>query len=154
MMKQSMLYSFCLLICLACNSNKATSQSHTKNEIKMETSIEKAIEDFVKGGDTQDVAQLETVLHPEFRTSVNQFKGADGVTVLNRDAYLGMIRDKKLGGTPRSFEVRYFKNYGHTASAELHMESSVLVFDNFLSLVQDKSGKWWVIADAATAKPK
>lgn len=138
----------------ACSIGQNNAKEAGNAKAGIDPAIEKAIKDFVKGGDEQNIALLETVLHPAFRVTVNQFMGSDDVTVLDRATYIALIQDKKMGGLERSFDLISFKTFGHTASAEMHMESDELIFNNFLSLIQDKTGKWWVLADAAVAQPK
>jgi Putative lumazine-binding len=133
---------------------KAESEPAKTATATIDPAVEQVVKTFVRGGDTRDVALLESVLHPEHRVTINQFMGGDGVTALNREVYLGMIREGKIGGQPRTFSITGFQTLGHTAQAQVHMESAQLSFDNFLSFVQDKTGKWWLINDAATAKPK
>ncbi len=154
-------FFFILTFCMMSNSScgqkaqaNATDVTQKPSTPAIDPAILTAIEGFIKGGDTRNVALLESVMHTEFRTTVNQFMGGDGVTVLGRDLYLGMIREGKFGGIPRTFQIVDSQSLGHTAHVQVHMESDELIFDNFINLVQDKAGKWQLLSDAATAKPK
>jgi hypothetical protein len=139
----------------ACSQKKADSAtSVTPATAMINPEVQNAIEIFVKGGDTQDVAMLEGVLHPDYRITINQFMGGEGVTIMKREDYLGMIAAKKLGGKPRSIEVKNFQIANHTAQVYIGMESAELIFNSFITLVQDKSGKWSIINDAVVAQPK
>ncbi|WP_373548525.1 nuclear transport factor 2 family protein [Haliscomenobacter sp.] len=124
------------------------------NADKLDSAIAEAVEAFIKAGDRQDITLLESVLHPEYRSTINQFMGQENVTVIPREVYLKLVQDGKIGGSPRSYQIVHAASLGHTAQVQVHMESAQLVFNNFLSLVQDTKGKWWLINDAATAKPK
>jgi Putative lumazine-binding len=140
----------------ACNQQSPASatESAMPKPIVLDAAIEQAITGFITGGDTRNVPLLESVMHPDFRTTVNQFMGGEGVTILDRATYLGMISQGKFGGIPRTLQVVHFTSFGHTALVQVHMESTELAFDNFLLVVQDKGGKWQILNDAAVAKPK
>jgi hypothetical protein len=153
---------FILLFCtgsMVCFAQK--SQTKTKSKAmtstvnpKIDPGIEIALSSFIKGGDERDTAKLESILHADYRSTINQFMGQEGVSIINREVYLSLTRDGKIGGLPRTYQVVQYQSLGHTAHVQVHMESAQLIFDNFLSFVQDKTGKWWLINDAATAKPK
>jgi Putative lumazine-binding len=152
----TLLFCTCSIVCTAQELQpkpNSTNMTSTVNS-KMDPGIEIALNAFIKGGDEVDIAKLESVLHPDYRSTINQFMGQEGVTILNRGTYLSMTRDGKIGGSPRTYQVVQYQSLGHTAHIQVHMESAKLIFDNFLSFVQDKAGKWWLINDAATAKPK
>jgi hypothetical protein len=140
----------------ACSQKKAETTTETVKVVApvLDPAVQKAIETFVKGGDAQDVKMLESVLHPDYRVTINQFMGGDGVTIMKREDYLGMIAAKKMGGKPRTMEVKNFQTVNHTAQVHVGMESSELIFNSFITLVQDKSGKWSIINDAVVAQPK
>lgn len=154
---KKVIYVFALLSLtfnFACSQKKAETQTVQVLPIVVEEPILATLHTFVKGGDEQNVAMLEKVLHSDYRISVNQFMGGEGVTIMKREDYLGMMRDKKIGGKARSFEVKSFQKINHTAQVHLHLESSELIFDNFLILVQDKAQQWTIVSDAVVAKPK
>jgi Putative lumazine-binding len=137
----------------ACGQKNANTESVT-TKTSIDPAIEQTVIAFVKGGDLQDVSMLEGVLHADYRVTINQFMGGEGVTVMKREDYLGMIRDKKMGDKARSYDIKNLQIVNHTAQLQLHMESSELIFDSFVTLVQNKAQKWSILSDAVVAKPK
>ena len=119
-----------------------------------EANIRQQVAAFIQAGDERDIASLEELLHSDFRVVVNQFMGGDGVTLIAKEAYLGMIRDEKIGGVERQLEFRHISIHGHTAAAEIRLESEAAAFDSFITLIQDKQGQWRIISDAAVFQPK
>ncbi len=119
-----------------------------------ESALKERVSTFIEAGDTRDLSALEEVLHADFRVLVNQFMGGPDVTLINKEAYIGMVRDEKIGGLARSIEFRHLSIHDHTAVVEVHLESEAALFDSFITLVKDQEGQWQVISDAAYFQPK
>ncbi len=62
-----------------------------------EERIEKAMLDFIKGGDHRDVTLLDQVLHKDFRVTNNGFMGKPGVVVIDKQQYLKNIETGVFG---------------------------------------------------------
>ena len=86
-----------LFISLISCTQKATNNM----QISTNPELKAVVAQYIQAGDDQNVNQLSQVLHPEFRVTINQFMGGDGATVMSKDGYIGMVRDKKIGGTTR-----------------------------------------------------
>lgn len=112
------------------------------------------VEAYIQGADQRDLAQLEGALHADFRVVVNQFMGGEDAAVLPRAVYLGMIKDEKLGGTARIWEITEIKVTKHTATVDLVMESESAHFRSHLNLVQHQDGSWKLISDLTVFEPK
>lgn len=114
------------------------------NEIE---EVKKVIVQFALAGDYQDVAIMEEVLDPNFRVVMNRLFGADGVAVMDREAYVNKIRNKEFGGESREVTVSNVIINGYTASALVTFKGSKLTFVSTLSLVLNSNGKWKLIGD-------
>ena len=132
--------SCCITLLTACSGFSQTSQP-------MEDAIRQIINDFEDATAQRDIAALESLLHPEFRVMANRFRGGPGTTLIPRDAYLGMMKAEKIGGTAYEVSFESVTIYEHTAAAEVSFIGSDSNMHLFLLLVQDDDNAWKIISD-------
>lgn len=106
-----------------------------------------AINNFVNGGDERNTILLESVLHPDFRVTINRFMGKENVTVITREAYLSMMAEGKIGGEKRTIKILSIDVQDHQAVAKVILTSSTMKFTSNLQFVKDSKGKWLLIND-------
>ncbi len=112
--------------------------------------IKEKIKNFVHAGDEQDPAKLETILHSEYRITY-AFPGETKVSILTRESYLQMLRERKLGGRKRSLEIEDITIRGNVAMARAKLQSDVMRFSIFFSFINTGSG-WQLISDLPYAE--
>ena len=134
-----------LLLCIVLLSTHATF-SQTNNQ-PMKDAIEEVITNFKEAIAERDVAALENVLHADFRVMANRFRGGKGTTLLSRDAYLGMMKAEKIGGTNYDMSFEQVLIYDHSAAAEVNFRGADGGMHVFLLLVQDDNDNWKIISD-------
>ena len=105
-----------------------------------EEQVRSVVTSFARAADTQDVAQMRTVLHKEAQQF---FKGPDGMVRLETQTYLQMIEQKKIGGQPRDLAIASIDVNGDLASVKASMTNESYHFDNYISLM--KVGADWQI---------
>lgn len=120
----------------------------------MTDKIKQAITDFVKGGDNSDTKLLGKVLHKDFRVTSNAFMGTSGVTVIDKEKYLGNIRDGIFGGLPRTMIIEDIDVSETIASVKLRLESSENQFVSYNSLILDTDNEWKIISNLAVVTKK
>jgi hypothetical protein len=118
-----------------------------------EEQVIQAITDFVRGGDTSDIARLDKVLHPEFRVTNNGFMGKPGVTIIDKPKYLLFIKDGTFGGNPREMHIEQVDVFHNIAMVKLRLKSAEFSFVSYNSLVQDATGEWTLINNLAFVEP-
>ena len=116
--------------------------------------VEKAVRDFIQGGDERNVAILGEVLHPQFRSTVNKFAGRTGLTTLSKRDYLQLISENKIGGSVRNIDRLAVDVAGPVASAKVEMESEKLQFVSFYELVETEENTWQLVSDLPYATVK
>ena len=109
--------------------------------------IQTAVTNFMDYGDQQDAAALEAILHPEFRTVANRLFGAEEVSLMSKDLYLQLIRDKKIGGDERQLYILDLAVVGNNATVKAVFQGATLQFTTFLTLVKSTEGDWTIIGD-------
>ncbi len=116
--------------------------------------IVKVVRNFIQGGDERNLATLDKVLHPQFRSTVNKFAGRTGLTTLSKSAYLQLISENKIGGNARNIAHLAVEVAGPVASAKVEMESEKLQFVSFYELIETEDNVWQLVSDLpyATAK--
>jgi len=112
--------------------------------------VTKAIHDFAKAGDRQDVASLEQLLDSNYRVVMNQLFGSEGAAVLPREAYLQKIRNKEFGGDKRKVTIEDLQINGKNASAKVTLAGSKMTMVSFFQLICNKDGEWKLIQDLPT----
>ena len=87
--------------------------------------------------------------------STSALRNADGVvTLIARDAYLTQIREKKMGGHPRSIAIEQVDILDDAiANAKVTLRSDVMRFDTYFALVKRSSGPWQIIDYLLITKP-
>lgn len=128
-----------------------------KNTVTMSVEsneIQTTINDFVQAGDERNVSQMEQLLNPQFRVAINQFQGGEGVTVIDRQAYLDMLAAGKLGGSSRLLEILSVEVQKHTAFVRAKLTSPSLIFETLFTLAEDKEGHWTIVSDNPFVRPK
>lgn len=109
--------------------------------------IQTAVTNFMHFGDQQDHVALADLLHPQFRTVANRLFGAEEVSLMSKELYLQLIKDKKIGGDERQLYILEMEVVGNNATVKAVMEGKVLQFTTFLSLVKSPKGDWTIIGD-------
>lgn len=143
---------FFLFSLTACHPS--VSQFKSNDMTPDQAAVEQTLSEFLTAGDLSSVDRLDAVLDPAYRITVNQFMGGEGVTVIDRSTYLQMISAGKLGGTPRSVELKSIEVVGNIAHVRAALTSDQLIFDSHYTFAQDKSGNWKLISDTPFVTPR
>lgn len=106
--------------------------------------IKIVIEDFVKGGDNNDVDLLEKVLHPKFQNIQNGYFTEKGIYVFTKQEYIELVRNKTFGGNPRTIHYENIEQMSNIAIVQVVLESAFLKFHSTITCVCIDKG-WQVI---------
>lgn len=120
-------------------------------EARPDQGIREAVSAFVKAGDAQDTEAAERVLHPEFR-AVFAMGEQPEATLLGRDAYLGLLKAKKIGGDTREIRFGSTRRLGPIAVAQVTLNGQKARFSGALTLTRH-DGRWKVVQDAVQVRP-
>ncbi|MDL5511116.1 nuclear transport factor 2 family protein [Arenibacter sp. M-2] len=108
--------------------------------------IKKAIETFVKGGDNNDVAILDQILHPDYQNIQDGHFEQTGIFVFSKEQYIDLVRTKKFGGHPRTIKYEDVHQMGNIAIAKTMLESDQLKFNSTIVCVLENE-QWQVISN-------
>jgi len=108
--------------------------------------VKTAIETFIKGGDTNSAALLESILHPQYRNIQDGFFEEKGIFVIAKDEYIDLVKNKTFGGSPRTIEYRALEQNGNLVNALVLLESEYLRFHSHIVCVRENS-RWMVIGN-------
>ncbi len=109
--------------------------------------IRTVVEAFSAAGDQQDAAALESLLHPGFRSVVHRAFGSEETSLMTRDVYLQLIREKKIGGDKRNVYLLQMDQLQNLAQVKVIMAGEKLHFTSYLSLVKLPDGRWQIVGD-------
>lgn len=116
--------------------------------------ITQTIQQFTQAGDEQQVKVLDGLLHPNFRVVWNNLEKGS-ITVLDRETYLGMVGDKKIGGDQRTLAVESIEVMtGGNALVRTSLKGTKADFQSMFSLVQAESGDWLLVQDQVFMQAK
>lgn len=104
--------------------------------------VEKVVQEFAQGAAERNEALLKSVLHEGSRQFIPT---PDGVRLLDRDVYLGMIREGKIGGSPLSVTLHDVRVSGDSAAVEATFAGEGMRLDHTLSLVKGPDG-WAIVS--------
>ncbi|GAB4415539.1 MAG: hypothetical protein OHK0039_24200 [Bacteroidia bacterium] len=109
--------------------------------------VEAAVRAFAHMGDVQDADGLDRLLHPQFRAVVNRLFGSDEVSIMDKNLYLQLIRDEKIGGDQRQVHLVSVDVVNNQATVHAVLEGKALRFVTFVSLIKTADGRWQVVGD-------
>ncbi len=112
--------------------------------------IKKVIARYVQGAAKQDAAEVGSAFHSDYRVVV---KAPEKVMVLSREAYLSLLKEKKIGGNARTHTVSNIRVQEGMATAEVEIEEEKSRFFDNLSLIKAESG-WKLMHNLTQMKAK
>lgn len=119
----------------------AIKQSNNRSKKVMET-----LNAFIKGGDTSDVELLTNTLHKNYRNVQSGFFAKKGIFHLNKEQYIGLVKEGTFGGTPRTMETIHLEILEDLAYARVRLKSKELQFESLIVLVKEDH-KWWLLGN-------
>lgn len=121
-------------------------------EQKVET-VKNTIREFLKGGDTNNTALLDQVLHADYQNVQDGFFGEAGIFTIPQAEYKHLVETKRFGGLPRTVDFVSVEVLGNMAIAKVHLESAVLRFTSYIVAVQE-GGRWLIRNNFPSIVPK
>jgi len=115
------------------------------------SSPDAAVMAFVGAADRRDLAEMEALLHPDFRVAVTVL-GSDSVRTIDRATYLSLLGAGKLGGTPRRATIDGRVERGAMAHVTATLVGDGGRFSSAYSLAGQPGG-WRLLQDATVFEP-
>jgi len=112
-----------------------------------EKAVKEAVKLFSQSADLQNTNNMNKVLHKNFRAVLNQLFGSKEVSITDKETYLALLKDKKIGGDKRKVSFESVDIYGKNASVKAVFDGNALKFSTYILLVKTAEGKWQVIND-------
>lgn len=109
--------------------------------------VKKTINAFATAADTRDIEGMDRILDENFRVVMNRLFGSDKVSILNKDAYITMLREKKLGGDKNEVAIHAVEIEGNNAYASTTFTGNKLTMKLYLHLVRSEAGTWHIVDD-------
>ena len=121
------------------------------NQPSTEDEIKTVVSTFMNGIDDKDISAIEGVVLPEAKiVDVNAI--ANVMTSYNADDLYGKIRNRRLGGWKRDFEVVSIDTDIDVAFAKVKVNSSKITQYQYFTLVKEEGT--WKIASCCTSVKK
>lgn len=108
--------------------------------------IETLIRSYTKALDSGNAEAAESWLDREFRVVLHNYKNSGATSIIDRETYLRMIRDGRVGGNNRELSVLLVDIQEKAALVKVRLAGEKTVFTNYYSLVS-KDGQWLIVQD-------
>ena len=105
--------------------------------MNIQEQVEGTVADFIRAGDTNDIALLDRVLHKNFQNVQDGFFEEEGVIVFSKEEYKKLVETRRFGGVPRALNVKRVNVKGNMAHVHVQLESEFLMFDSLLTLCRE-----------------
>jgi hypothetical protein len=122
----------------------------TAAAIEPAAAIDAVLEDFTQGAATRDTVRVGRALHDEARQYVSM---PDGVQVMDKQAYLGLLAAEKIGGTPTVRERHGVEVHGEQAMARQTRDIGAMKLHDAVTLVR-VDGEWQIVSVAVAVEAK
>ena len=109
--------------------------------------IVSAVNQFVKASDNRNAANLNKVLHHEFRAMVNRLFGSEDMSIMTKDTYLSLIKEEKIGGDDRKVNILKVDVVNHNAYVKAELHGKEYKFTTYILLAERPKGNWQVVSD-------
>lgn len=104
---------------------------------------------YAQGTEQQNVDTLDDTFHPQFRVAI---KTPEGLRVIDKEAYLGLMKDKKIGGEHRKLKVIALTAGDSLAQVQLTLTGEKATFNDHLELVK-LDGQWQILHNLTQVTP-
>jgi Putative lumazine-binding len=143
----------CLLLAgaMTASAGEAMAQVGSAAARADHTAADRLIRDFAQASDRSDAAALEALLHPSFRVIFN-IGTAGTPTKLERNQYLQMVREGKVGGASRHVVVTQIAAVGGFGTAVAEMVRPDAIFNGVYSFIE-QDGRWLLLQEAVRMSP-
>lgn len=114
-----------------------------------QSAITQVINHYADATASRDATSIDQLFHSDFRVIALT---ADGPRVLDKQQYIALLKDEKIGGVPRALEVKHIDVQDKTAHAKISLTSEQVVFHDQLHLIQAPQG-WQIINNLTEVTP-
>ena len=111
------------------------------------SAISNLVETFSKSADGRQVTKMELILHDNFRAIINRAFGSDEVDFIDKQTYLTLLREEKIGGDNRHISIASIDLEGNNAVVKAELAGKDLNFTTFIQAVKGADGQWKVMSD-------
>jgi hypothetical protein len=125
--------------------------TNQKIDTVMGIQVKEKVIAFSKAIEQRDKAQLDKLLHKDFRVVANQYPTKDKLTTLTKDVYISLIEAKKIGGASYNVEFDYVSVEEHSATVIAKFEGKQSSMYLTLLLIKHDDN-WKIIEDMALFK--
>lgn len=115
--------------------------------MKMENmAIESLIRSYTEALDSGDAEGAGRWLDRAFRVVLHNYKNSGVTSIIDKEVYLRMIRDGRVGGNPRQLSILLVDLQEKAALVKVRLAGEKSVFTNYYSLVC-QNGQWQIVQD-------
>ncbi|MBL7933323.1 MAG: nuclear transport factor 2 family protein [Bacteroidia bacterium] len=101
---------------------------------------------YIQQIDQQNAETVADFLDENFRVVIPNFNKTNSNLVLSREQYLNMIKEKRVGGTKRTIDVRFIEHEKEMAIVSLITKNEHMTMRSYLNLSK-KNDSWLVVND-------
>jgi len=103
--------------------------------------VEQTIVQFVKGTGSQDVYNMNYLLHEGFQALIS----SEEETIVSKSEYMKMLGWKKIGGEELDVEILHLDLSSNTASAKVKIIGKSQINEAYYQLFMEPNGSWQIL---------
>src|SRR5688572_2066185 len=103
--------------------------------------VEQTIVQFVKGTGSQDVYNMNYLLHEGFRALIS----SEEETIVSKSEYMKMLGWKKIGGEELDVEILHLDLASNMASAKVRIIGKSQTSEAYYQLLMEPNGSWQIL---------
>jgi len=103
--------------------------------------VEQTIVQFVKGTGSQDVYNMNYLLHEGFQALIS----SEEETIVSKSEYMKMLGWKKIGGEELDVEILHLDLTSNLASAKVRIISKSHANEAYYQLLMETNGSWQIL---------
>jgi len=103
--------------------------------------VEQTIVQFVKGTGSQDVYNMNYLLHEGFQALIS----SEEETIVSKSEYMKMLGWKKIGGEELDVEILQLDLTSNMASAKVRTIGKIQTSEAYYQLLMEPNGSWQIL---------
>ena len=132
--------------------NNDTTKASINNKMEKEKA-EDILLQYIDAVDAGDVNRVAPFLAPEFRVVLTNFQNSNEVKLLDKEQYLGLMKEGKVGGKKRTATILLTDIHRDAALVKIKLEGEIMSFTNYYSLVKSRD-QWLIVQDIPQTEKK
>ena len=119
-----------------------------------EQKVQEAVTTFCKSADQRNITNMDNIMDENFMVIGNGLFGSKEVSITNKETYLQLLKDQKIGGDSRKVTFIATDINDNNAVVKAEFDGSEYIFTTYIQLAKNEQGLWKIVSDMPQIKKK